>query len=98
MTGIAILAKLCLHYSRIETRMFLKFGLTTFSWLGLKVSGKAGGQAAYSAIGEKYGGLFQGISPIIPPGDTQCSLLVGTSLHKRRLAASSPACSTSLTQ
>jgi len=45
--------------------MFLKFGLTTFSWLGLKVSGKAGGQAVYSAIGEKYGGLFQGVSHII---------------------------------
>ena len=73
MIGIAILAKLCLHYSRIEMRMFLKFGLTTFSWSGLKVSGKAGGQAVYSAIGRKYGGLFQGVSHIIPPGDIQCS-------------------------
>lgn len=50
--------------------MVLEFGLTPFSGSGLKVSGKAGGQAVYSAIGKKYGGLFQGVSHIIPPGET----------------------------
>ena len=77
MIGIAILTILRLHYSQTETRMVLKFGLTPLSGSGLKVSGKAGGQAVYSAIGKKYGGLFQGVSHIIPPGDTQCSLMVG---------------------